>query len=100
VFYNLIDNTIRHGAASTITISFEEKESGYLIYQDDGFGIVESDKEKIFSRGYGKGTGIGMAFIREVLESDDIAIRENGIKGKGASFEIMVPPDHYRITET
>ncbi len=71
-----------------------------MIYQDDGFGIVESDKEKIFSRGYGKGTGIGMAFIREVLESDDIAIRENGIEGKGARFEIMVPPDHYRITET
>nr|WP_319540514.1 HAMP domain-containing sensor histidine kinase [uncultured Methanospirillum sp.] len=100
VFYNLIDNTIRHGSASTVTVSFEERDSGYLLYQDGGYGIVESDKERIFSRGYGRGTGIGMAFIREVLESDDITIRENGVAGKGARFEIMVPPDHYRITET
>jgi len=100
VFYNLIDNTIRHGAASTVTVSFEEKDSGYLIYQDDGCGIEESDKERIFSRGYGRGTGIGMAFIREVLESDDITIRENGDEGKGARFEIGIPPDHYRIIET
>ena len=100
VFYNLIDNTIRHGeTADTVWVSFEENESGSLIYQDNGFGIPEDEKEKIFSRGYGKGTGIGMAFIREVLESNDMQIIENGTWGEGVRFEIIIPKDRYRIIQ-
>lgn len=98
VFYNLIDNTIRHGiTADTIIVSFEEGASGHLIYQDNGIGIPDNEKEKIFCRGYGKGTGIGMAFIKEVLEYNDIRIVENGAHGQGVRFEIIIPKENYRI---
>jgi signal transduction histidine kinase len=99
VFYNLIDNTLRHGkTADTIRVFFEErKESGCLLYTDNGTGIQDNNKERIFERGFGRGTGLGMAFIREVLESNDIMIRETGIPGQGARFEITIPKDHYRI---
>ncbi|MGV8109221.1 ATP-binding protein [Methanospirillum sp.] len=98
VFYNLIDNSIRHGiTADTIIVSFEEGESGHLIYQDNGIGIPDNEKEKIFCRGYGKGTGIGMAFIKEVLEYNDIRIVENGAHGQGVRFEIIIPKENYRI---
>lgn len=99
VFYNLIDNTIRHGnTADTVRVFFEEREgAGCLIYLDNGTGIPESDKEKIFYRGFGKGTGLGMAFIKEVLESNDIRITETGIEGQGVRFEIIIPGDHYRM---
>lgn len=101
VFYNLIDNSIRHGEkVSEIRVIFEEdQKSGYLIYTDDGSGIPEADKERIFVRGYGKGTGLGMAFIREVLESDNISICENGTEGHGARFKITIPQENYRRSE-
>jgi signal transduction histidine kinase len=99
VFYNLIDNTIRHGnTADTVRVFFEERdETCYLIYQDNGTGIPEKEKEMIFHRGFGKGTGFGMAFIREVLEYNDIRIYENGIEGQGVRFEILIPKNNYRI---
>lgn len=101
VIYNLIDNTIRHGTtASIIRIFFEERgETGCLVYQDNGKGISAIYKERVFERGFGKGTGLGMAFIREVLESDDMRINERGVEGHGVSFEITIPNDHYRIIQ-
>ncbi|MDD1729087.1 MAG: HAMP domain-containing histidine kinase [Methanospirillum sp.] len=100
VFYNLLDNTIRHGVtADTVKVCFEEKpDAGYLVYLDNGIGIPDRFKQKIFDSGFGKGTGIGMAFIKDVLEADDIRIREVGFEGKGVRFEIVIPRDHYRIT--
>ncbi|HWQ66398.1 MAG TPA: HAMP domain-containing sensor histidine kinase [Methanospirillum sp.] len=99
IIYNLIDNTIRHGVnADTIRVSFEEREKyGSLIYQDNGEGIPKINKEKIFVRGFGKGSGLGMAFITEVLESHDFTICENGVEGMGVRFEITIPMDKFRI---
>lgn len=100
VFYNLIDNSIRHGDnADSIEVFFEEQEeSGVLVYTDNGVGILPEEKEKIFYRGFGKGSGLGMAFIREVLESDGMTIAEKGVVGQGVRFEIRIPKDHYRFS--
>jgi signal transduction histidine kinase len=101
VIYNLIDNTIRHGTkADTVRVIFsEDAGKGKLIYQDNGVGIVESDKKKIFDHAFGKGTGLGLAFIREVLESDEVMIAETGISGEGATFEMIFPQDRYRFLQ-
>ncbi|MDD1724889.1 MAG: HAMP domain-containing histidine kinase, partial [Methanospirillum sp.] len=98
VFYNLVDNSVRHGdSADKVRVSFEEREEfGCLVYEDNGSGIPDEYKKKIFERGFGKGTGLGLAFIREVLESNDLTIEENGIFGQGARFEITIPGDHLR----
>ena len=32
-----------------------------LVYEDEGVGIPEDEKEKIFTEGYGKGTGYGLS---------------------------------------
>lgn len=98
VFYNLVDNTIRHGiSADQITITFVENEgTGQIIYSDNGRGIDEDKKETIFKYGYGAGTGIGLFFIREVIESNGMLIRETGKSGEGARFEIMIPKNYWR----
>jgi hypothetical protein len=38
-----------------------------------------------------------MAFIKEVLEYNDIRIVENGAHGQGVRFEIIIPKENYRI---
>jgi signal transduction histidine kinase len=98
VFYNLLDNTMRHSNGSdTVTISGHAVEEKYcLIYEDNGIGILAEDKEKIFRQGYGKNTGLGMYLIREILGIADIQIKENGILGKGARFEILIPNGGFR----
>jgi PAS domain S-box-containing protein len=98
VFYNLIDNAVRYGTKLT-TIRFSVKESGddhIIVYEDDGVGVPAEEKEKIFGRAYGKNTGLGLFFSREILSITGITITENGEPGKGARFEISVPKRAYR----
>ncbi|MEA2033468.1 MAG: ATP-binding protein, partial [Euryarchaeota archaeon] len=70
VFYNLADNTIRHGGeVSEINVYYKEIENGLLlIYEDDGVGVPESKKEIIFERGYGDNTGYGLDLIKRIFE--------------------------------
>ncbi len=100
VFYNLMDNVIRHGAGATmVTIQYQDVPDGVTILIDDnGPGIPAADKEKIFEREYtGKGWS-GLFLAREILSITGITIRETGTKGTGARFEIMVPKGQYRFT--
>lgn len=99
VFYNLIENSIRHGEHVTqISFTFERGEEGVdLIYSDDGIGIPESDKEKIFRQGYGKNTGFGLFLSRQILSLTGLTITENGIYGKGARFVIHASRGMFRM---
>ena len=93
LFYNLIDNTLKHGEnVSKIRIYIEEdKEWLKLIYEDDGAGIPEDEKEKIFGEGYGKGTGVGLHIIKILCKIYGWNIQETGKHGKGAQFTITIP---------
>ena len=101
VFYNLIDNSIRYGeTVSVISLrSGNHAEALTILYEDNGIGIPSEDKVRIFERGYGKNTGLGLFLTREILALTGIAIRECGISGHGARFEISVPRDHYRYMQ-
>ncbi|MDD3857076.1 MAG: histidine kinase N-terminal 7TM domain-containing protein [Methanoculleus sp.] len=102
VAYNLIENALRHGGdVTTISITAGEQADGALmvVFEDDGAGIPDDEKEKIFRYGYGKNTGFGLAFARDVLSVTDIGIRETGTAGRGARFESLVPPRVWRPVE-
>ncbi len=90
VFFNLIDNALRYG--KTTTIRFRLGENDTLICEDDGVGIPPGEKEKIFAYEYGMNTGLGLFLAREILTITGITIRETGMPGKGARFEIACPP--------
>jgi PAS domain S-box-containing protein len=102
VFFNLIDNAMRYGKTIT-TLRFYGEERGedyVIICKDDGIGIPADQKEKIFERGYGQNTGLGLFLAREILSITGITISETGEPGKGARFEITVSKDMWRIGET
>jgi PAS domain-containing protein len=98
VVFNLVDNTVRHGDRATeFTVSFhEENDRGILVYEDDGAGIPQSQKEKIFIRGFGRNSGLGLFLVREILGITGMTIRETGSEGKGVRFEILVPAGNFR----
>jgi len=97
----LFDNTARHGGKATeVRISFEDKGSHALvIIEDNGNGIPAADKERIFERGYGKGTGWGLFLAREILAITGMTIIESGEPGNGARFVITMPEGSYRQGE-
>jgi len=98
VFYNLIDNSIRHGEHVTeIRIRSEEKGDGVdIIFEDNGAGIPDLQKEKIFRREYFKNTGFGLFLTREILAITNLSIHETGTCGQGARFVIHAPRETYR----
>jgi PAS domain S-box-containing protein len=101
VFYNLIDNSFRHGKRVTEIrlLSAEQADTGLvLLYEDNGTGVPPDEKEKIFIKGFGKHTGLGMFLIREILSITGITIRETGTFGQGVRFEICIPAEKFRIT--
>ena len=101
VFRNLIDNSMRHGKREDISIKVSSKieDSKFLIiYEDNGIGIPEEDKSRIFAQGFGKHTGLGMFFARQIIELMGGTIVENGVPGGGARFEIKLPKDAYRVS--
>jgi signal transduction histidine kinase len=98
VFYNLADNAVRHGGrVSHIKVSATVQDGNLLlIWEDDGFGVPEEEKEKIFRKGHGRNTGLGLFLVREILSITGIGIRETGVPGRGARFEILVPEGAFR----
>ncbi|PKL65181.1 MAG: hybrid sensor histidine kinase/response regulator [Methanomicrobiales archaeon HGW-Methanomicrobiales-3] len=99
VIFNLIDNAIRYASTlSTIRFWFRMEESSPIIVcEDDGVGVPYDTKERIFTYAYGTNTGMGLFLVREILSITDITISETGIPGKGARFEIRLPPEGYRV---
>jgi len=97
-FSNLIDNAVRYGGKIR-AIRFSEEGVGNhlkIVCEDDGDGISQDDKEKIFGRGFGRNTGLGLFLVREVLGITGITIQETGEPGKGARFEMTVPEGAFR----
>ena len=99
VCYNLMDNAVRYGGKITTIRFFTETSNGdqIIVCEDDGHGVVAGEKEKIFERGFGKNTGLGLALSREILSITGITITETGEPGKGARFEMVVPKGMWRM---
>lgn len=93
VFENLISNAISHGKADMIR--FEISKSGYfsqINVIDNGKGIPDNIKEKIFEEGFSYGqngkTGIGLFIVKDAMEryGGKICIKDN--LPQGAVFEL------------
>ncbi len=99
VFFNLIENALRHGERVTeIHVSYRRTgKEVVLAFEDNGIGIPGQDKERIFTRGFGKNTGYGLFLAREILAITGITIKETGKVGKGARFEMTISECAYRF---
>ena len=94
---NLADNAVRH-AASTVELSLAERDGRVVLaVEDDGAGVPEAERERIFERfarldgaRQAGGTGLGLAIAR------DIAAHHGGAlvldpSASGARFVLTLP---------
>jgi PAS domain S-box-containing protein len=101
VFYNLCDNAMKYGGPGITRIrisSHRDERDLVIVVEDDGAGISAQDLPRLFERGYGKHTGLGLFLSREILSITDITIQVTSPPGKGAHFEIRVPAGKFRST--
>ncbi len=89
VVENLVRNAIRHGDGDA-TVTVGTMESG-LYVEDDGPGIPEEDRDRVFESGYTtspEGTGFGLNIVKQIVLGHgwdvDVVEGEDG----GARFEI------------
>ncbi|MFA4826151.1 MAG: response regulator [Methanoregula sp.] len=83
--------------------TFRSRWSGHdliISCEDDGVGIAQECRPRLFERGFGKHTGLGLYLSREILAITRMTITENGEPGCGARFEISVPEGGWRIAGT
>lgn len=101
VFFTLLDNSVRHGRRVTdVEVSYHLRgDDLVVVWEDNGVGIGPENKERIFGRGVGTNTGLGLFLVREILSLTGIAITETGDEDAGARFEIVVPKNGYRFTD-
>jgi len=102
VFFNLMENTLRHGGEVTrIRFSFNEANGGAeIVYEDNGIGISPEDRPRLFQKGFGKNTGLGLFLSQEILAITGLAMRETGEPGRGVRFVIAVSEGAYRLSGT
>lgn len=102
LFQNLLSNAIhfrKTGQSSKITISAEDEDKyWHFCFHDDGIGIAEKDFDHVFElftrlhpREKGdKGTGIGLALCKRIVESHGGKIWIESILGTGSCFHFTI----------
>jgi two-component system OmpR family sensor kinase len=97
----LLDNAIGHTpGGGHIRLELSAVERGRrvrLVVSDDGIGLEPDAAERIFERfargeyGAGRRFGLGLALVREVLDSHHGTITATGEPGRGATFTVDLP---------
>ncbi len=88
VFLNIIENSIKHSEGSKLKVRGEVKEDEVVcIFEDNGKGIPEEDKQDIFEKGYTtdeeRGTGLGLFLVKMLLDiyEGEIEVKESELGG-------------------
>jgi PAS domain S-box-containing protein len=106
VLSNLINNAIEHNShrTGTVNISVEDRDAWYeFAVKDDGQGIDPQYHEKIFvifqtlqARDTHESTGVGLAIVKKIIETEGGTIRVDSQSGAGATFRFTWPKSPIR----
>ncbi|MET0082164.1 MAG: ATP-binding protein [Sedimenticola sp.] len=104
ILLNLLGNAIKFTDAGDVVLyagcSDRDQDGHFLLrftVQDQGRGIPEEDKERIFEPfvqlGFqaGRGTGLGLAIIRQYLDIMEGTITLESLPGEGCRFDVEIP---------
>lgn len=102
VLVNLLDNAIKYSRENkniTITTGMEGKYT-FIAVSDQGIGIAKNHQRDIFDQFYRaptgdvhttKGSGLGLALVKKIVEAHDGEIRVDSALNKGSTFTVLFP---------
>lgn len=103
VFFNLLDNAIKHGGngdAPLEVIGEKRSDCVCVSFRDHGPGIAEKDQPHIFERFYRVdearsrevgGTGLGLSIVKHVVQAHGGAVEVVSRRGEGTTFRVKLP---------
>jgi signal transduction histidine kinase len=105
MFGNLLSNAVKYspqGGTITVELAREEREDGpWAIVRviDQGMGIPPTDLPHIFDKfrrarnvqGQIKGTGLGLASVRQIVEEHGGTVSVKSKEGEGSTFTVCLP---------
>jgi len=111
VVFNLIDNAIKYAEGELLLqISSRQTTEGVeLRFQDNGIGIAKEHLGKVFDRLYRvptgnvhdvKGFGLGLSYVKTVVDRHDGSIRVESEPGKGSTFVLVMPRKETETNKT
>lgn len=69
VFSNLIENAIKHGKATNVTVEIAKNDEILIKVRDNGKGFSKTAKEKVFKEIYTEGgSGVGLFIVKKLIE--------------------------------
>lgn len=105
---NLIDNAFKFGKENGyVRVTLHRAGAGArLTVEDNGIGISEEDRSRIFQRFYQAedsrrsqgGLGLGLSMVRQIVLLHGGAITVDSTEGKGTTFTVILP-EHPRKEE-
>ena len=100
-FINLIENAIKYSTSPQINIAtYTEGHDCCIAVKDNGIGISEENQKKIFNRFFRvtegelhttKGFGLGLNFVKKIVEEHGGKIDVKSEPGNGSTFIIKIP---------
>jgi signal transduction histidine kinase len=100
---NLVNNAIKYSPErTTVTVSTAlEAEAVRVCVEDRGFGIPAESKERVWDKFYRvvregqekdeESTGLGLSFVREVVEQHGGRVDLDSEEGRGSKFSFTLP---------
>jgi two-component system phosphate regulon sensor histidine kinase PhoR len=111
LLYNLVDNAVKYAEREPrITIATRSNDEGVTVsVTDNGIGIATAEQQKIFDRLYrvptgnihnAKGFGLGLSYVRTVVQRHGGRIKLESAPGRGSTFHIFIPFEHVQADKT
>ncbi len=102
---NIIDNAIKYNErVPEISIEIEKRINNIIVrITDNGIGIAKENLDKIFDTFYRvptgnihnvRGNGIGLSYVKKIIDAHGWKIFVESLLGKGSAFEIRIPVDN------
>jgi two-component system, OmpR family, phosphate regulon sensor histidine kinase PhoR len=102
IFNNLLDNAIKYSKNNPIVEidCWDQNGSIFISIADNGVGMSKEALKKIFDKFYRvptgnvhdvKGFGLGLAYVKTMLEAHNVEISVSSDLGKGSTFTLKLP---------